>query len=133
VSAGVRAVPVPSSPRWQERAACRGADPELFFPERGRSADPARRICARCPVRQPCLEYALGHGIRDGIWGGLAERDRRELRARYMTATRRQRDLTIAAAAAAGYTKAAIGRAFGVAATSVNRAVSGQPGRRGRS
>jgi hypothetical protein len=133
VSADARPVPVPSSPRWRDRAACRGADPELFFPERGGSADPARRICARCPVRQPCLEYALGHGIRDGVWGGLAERDRRELRASYMDATRRQRDEAIAAAAAAGYTKAAVGRAFGVAATSVSRAVSSQPGRRGRS
>ena len=67
---------------WRDRAACRGADLDLFFPGRGESAEPARRICAACPVRQPCLDYAISHGITHGIWGGLTERDRRALRSR---------------------------------------------------
>ena len=57
--------------RWRELAGCRGVDFDLFFPERGESAEPARRVCARCPVRQPCLDYAISNRIVHGIWGGL--------------------------------------------------------------
>ena len=127
------AAPATSAARWRERAACRGADLGLFFPGRGESAEPARRICARCPVREPCLDYALRHGITHGIWGGLAERDRRALRTRHVGAARRDRDKAIAAAAAAGSTTAAIGRAFGLARTSVNRVLSRGADGRGRS
>jgi WhiB family transcriptional regulator, redox-sensing transcriptional regulator len=112
---------VPLSADWRYRAACRGVDLGVFFPGRGESAEPARRICASCPVRQQCLDYAINHGIVQGIWGGLAERDRRTLRIRYMGAARRERDEAIAAASAAGYTQAAIGRAFGLTRTSVSR------------
>jgi hypothetical protein len=96
----------------------------VFFPGRGETAEPARQICAGCPVRQPCLDYALSHGITHGIWGGLTERDRRPLRVHHTLAARRQRDEAIAAAAAAGSTRAAIGRTFGLAATSVSRVLS---------
>jgi WhiB family redox-sensing transcriptional regulator len=116
--------PAPLSAGWRARAACRGTDLAVFFPGRGESAEPARQICAQCPVRQPCLEFALGHGIVHGIWGGLAERDRRALRTRHVGAARRERDAAIAAAAAAGSTTAAIGRAFGLARTSVSRVLS---------
>jgi WhiB family transcriptional regulator, redox-sensing transcriptional regulator len=109
---------------WRNRAACRGTDLAVFFPGRGESAEPARQICARCPVRQPCLEFALSHGIVHGIWGGLTDRDRRALRTRHAGAARRERDAAIAAAAAAGSTTAAIGRAFGLARTSVTRVLS---------
>ena len=97
--------PAPALAGWRYRAACRGADLDLFFPGRGESAEPARQICAGCPVRQPCLDYALSHGIVHGIWGGLTERDRRALRTRHLGAARRERDEAIAAAAAAGYTR----------------------------
>jgi hypothetical protein len=63
-------------------------------------------------------------GLWDGIWGGLAERDRRTLRTRHAGAARRERDAAIAAAATAGHTTAAIGRAFGLARTSVTRVLS---------
>ena len=112
---------VPLSADWRYRAVCRGVDLDVFFPGRGESAEPARQICARCPVRLPCLDYAIRHGIVQGIWGGLAERDRRTLRIRYVGAARRERDEAIAAASAAGYTQAAIGRAFGLTRTSVSR------------
>ena len=69
-------------------------------------------------MRQPCLDYALSHGIVHVIWGGLAERDRRALRSRRVGAARWERDDAIAAASAAGYSQAAIGRAFGLARTS---------------
>ena len=127
------ATPATFAARWRERAACRGADLGLFFPGRGEPAEPARRICAACPVREPCLEFALRHGITHGIWGGLAERDRRALRTRHVGAARQDRDDAIAIAAAAGSTTAAIGRAFGLARTSVSRVLSRGADRRGRS
>ena len=127
------ATPATFAARWRELAACRGADLGLFFPGRGESAEPARRVCARCPVREPCLDYALSYGITHGIWGGLTERDRRTLRTRHTGAARRDRDEAIAAAAAAGSSQAAIGRAFGLARTSVSWALSRGPDGRRRS
>ena len=110
----------------------RAAAPTLTCssPARGESAEPARQVCAACPVRQPCLDYAITNRITYGIWGGLTERERRALRSRWVRAARRERDEAIAAASAAGYTKAAIGRAFGLAHTSVSRALSRDSDRR---
>ena len=124
------AAPARFAARWRELAACRGADLEVFFPGRGESAGPARQVCAACLVRQPCLDYAITNRITHGIWGGLTERERRALRSRCVRATRRERDKAIAAASAAGYTKASIGRAFGLARVSVSRALSREPDRR---
>jgi WhiB family redox-sensing transcriptional regulator len=39
----------------------------------------ARRICATCPVREQCLEYALQFRIDHGVWGGCSERERRRI------------------------------------------------------
>ena len=66
--------------RWQERANCLGVDPDLFFPERGASTREAKGVCRGCEVRTECLEYALDHGEKIGIWGGLSERERRRVR-----------------------------------------------------
>ncbi len=71
-----------NAPEWQERALCSQTDPEAFFPEKGGSTREAKRICARCEVTADCLEYALGHQERFGIWGGLSERERRKLKRR---------------------------------------------------
>jgi WhiB family redox-sensing transcriptional regulator len=68
------------APDWQERALCAQTDPEAFFPEKGGSTREAKRICSGCEVRAECLEYALAHDERFGIWGGLSERERRRLR-----------------------------------------------------
>jgi WhiB family redox-sensing transcriptional regulator len=65
-------------PPWYELAACRGLDPDLFFPERGERTDDALAVCAPCPVRDDCL--AAGLTERFGIWGGRSERQRRILR-----------------------------------------------------
>ncbi len=70
----------PGEPDWQERALCAQTDPEAFFPEKGGSTREAKRICSGCDVRAECLEYALAHDERFGIWGGLSERERRRLR-----------------------------------------------------
>ena len=68
---------------WWDHAACN--DPEvadLFFPEKGGGTRTAKRICAGCPVRVPCLDYALDNDERFGVWGGLSERERRRLKRR---------------------------------------------------
>jgi WhiB family redox-sensing transcriptional regulator len=70
--------------RWREAAACCQADPELFFPigSAGTGAaeiQRAKAICAGCPVRRPCLTYALATSQQFGIWGGRDENERRLL------------------------------------------------------
>ncbi len=73
-------------PDWHRQAACSGVDPDLWFPERGTSQGRARQICATCPARVPCLEEALAHEPRYGIWGGTSYRDRVLIRAQRETA-----------------------------------------------
>jgi WhiB family transcriptional regulator, redox-sensing transcriptional regulator len=70
---------------WRENAACRDADPDLFFPIGAagnslRQADEAKRICRRCPAQNQCLAWALENGITDGVWGGTTENERRAIR-----------------------------------------------------
>jgi WhiB family transcriptional regulator, redox-sensing transcriptional regulator len=117
------AAPARFAARWRQQAACHGTDLDLLYPERGESAGPARQVCARCPVRQPCLEYALSNRITYGIWGGLTERERRPLQSEWVQAERRDRDRAILAADAAGYTTATIGHSFGLSPISVVRIV----------
>jgi len=72
---------------WPERAACKGADPESFYPEEGSRFD--RSFCRSCGVRQECLDYAMGrekYGARWGLWGGLTPRERSALQRREMGA-----------------------------------------------
>ena len=65
---------------WWDYANWLGVDPDLFFPERGASTKEAKEVCRGCVVREDCLEYALSHGEKFGIWGGMSERERRRLR-----------------------------------------------------
>jgi WhiB family redox-sensing transcriptional regulator len=72
---------------WRIRAACRHMNPELFFPEgtTGPALEAtglAKQICGTCPVRARCLDWALGNSPAFGIWGGLSEGERRDLRHR---------------------------------------------------
>ncbi len=64
---------------WRQRAACRGVDPDVFYPVSDEEAEEAKSICRVCPVREACLEYALANRERDGVWGGATERDRRRM------------------------------------------------------
>ena len=64
---------------WRQRAACRGAAPDTFYPVSEEDAEEAKAICGGCPVREACLEHALAHRERDGVWGGATERERRRL------------------------------------------------------
>jgi WhiB family redox-sensing transcriptional regulator len=72
---------------WQFDASCRGEDSALFFApnyferreEKEAREGRAKAICARCPVRAECLEYAIRTRESHGIWGGLNELERRQL------------------------------------------------------
>lgn len=73
---------------WQDYANCRGADADLFFPERGASTRKAKAICTACEVKDECLNFAIQNGEKFGIWGGMSERERRRVR-RARTVARR--------------------------------------------
>lgn len=64
---------------WRQRAACRGGDPDTFYPISDDDAEEAKAICGECSVREACLEYALANRERDGVWGGATERERRRM------------------------------------------------------
>lgn len=65
---------------WIDSALCAQTDPEAFHPEKGGSVTAAKAMCAMCDVRAECLEFALAMDEREGIWGGLAPRERRKLK-----------------------------------------------------
>jgi len=71
---------------WMARGKCRELDPAVFFPSDGIGVQVACRICAECPMKAPCLEYALENRVDHGVWGGTSERERRRiLRAHRLT------------------------------------------------
>ena len=67
---------------WRDRAACRGLDPEVFFPDPGNciGVERAKQVCAPCPVAWECLSYAIESNQTEGIWGGTTRGERRSLR-----------------------------------------------------
>ncbi|MDY7101345.1 MAG: WhiB family transcriptional regulator [Actinomycetota bacterium] len=69
----------PVSLAWRQKGACRGLDPTIFYPPTEEDAEMAKSVCDGCHVRELCLEHALGHRERDGVWGGATERDRRRI------------------------------------------------------
>jgi WhiB family transcriptional regulator, redox-sensing transcriptional regulator len=79
---------------WREEAACKGLDTGIFFPSSDAEAGAAKLVCAGCPVREACLEWAIASRQEDGVWGGMTDTERRRLR-------RRRRDAARRAAAAA--------------------------------
>lgn len=75
--------PYDDNPDWQKAGACHGKGTDLWFPPRGTPTAKileAKRICSDCPIKQQCLDYALWHGDRAGIWGGKTEKERRNLK-----------------------------------------------------
>jgi WhiB family redox-sensing transcriptional regulator len=90
---GLRALPprrelqaVEGAWSWQLDAACREADPDLFFhpwgerdPRRSRREAAAKAVCARCPVQQTCADQALATYEAYGVWGGLSEHEREQI------------------------------------------------------
>ena len=70
---------------WRDEALCRDTDPELFFPigttgQALTQIEQAKSVCAACPVKVECLEFALATNQDSGIWGGLCEEERRAIR-----------------------------------------------------
>lgn len=75
-------------PSWRLSGACADLAADSFYPEGGQrqvrlAYDRAREICMQCPMIERCLEYALEHEERHGMWGGATPAEREEmLRAR---------------------------------------------------
>ncbi len=70
---------------WRTDASCRHADPGLFFPvgttgPAVSQIEAAKIVCRTCPVREPCLEFALATNQDSGVWGAASEEERRLLR-----------------------------------------------------
>jgi WhiB family transcriptional regulator, redox-sensing transcriptional regulator len=69
---------------WRNYAACRNADPDLFFPLGTVGAslpqiEQAKQVCRTCPVSKTCLRWALDNGDA-GVWGGTTDEERRRRR-----------------------------------------------------
>ncbi len=65
---------------WAEQGECKGMDPDLFFPVRGETGNEAKEVCRGCAVRKECLEWALEIEVKEGVWGGTTEKERRVMR-----------------------------------------------------
>lgn len=81
---------------WRQDAECRDLDPNLFFPVgvTGAAVDQiaaAKGICAGCPVRSECLEFAITTNQEFGVWGGTSEDERRVLRRKWRARVRAER------------------------------------------
>jgi WhiB family redox-sensing transcriptional regulator len=70
---------IPPVLAYDDRA-CNGEDPNLFFPDRGVDAGPAKAICHRCHCRAECLAWAVRTRQEFGVWGGTTPEERRRLR-----------------------------------------------------
>lgn len=113
---------------WRARAACKGVDPELFFPETTDEAldeplvrqqvEAAKAVCRRCPVREQCLDEALER-LPHGVAGGMTEHERRRARAeRERPGPRKPQWLTLLEA---GSSPPEVAAEYGVSARTVAR------------
>ena len=81
---------------WQEQALCREYSVDDFFgPDQAETEiekqvreAAAKTVCQRCPVREPCLEFAMETNQKYGIWGGLTDKERASLKRRRARARR---------------------------------------------
>lgn len=76
--AGLEGAPFPGA--WSARGACRRLPTEIFFPTRGEDVEAGRVVCAACPVVSECRAYALALPGLKGIWGGMTEWERGQVR-----------------------------------------------------
>jgi len=72
---------------FRHQAACRSAEPELFFPVGNTGPalfqiEEAKAVCRRCPVLEECGQWALATGMEHGVWGALSEDERRAMKRR---------------------------------------------------
>ena len=78
---------------WRDHASCLHTNPDLFFPVSATGpallqVDQAKRICRACPVRTPCLAWALANSVSSGVWGGTTEEERSAIRRASLAAHR---------------------------------------------
>lgn len=64
---------------WMATGNCNNHPPAVFFPSDGVGVEIAKEICSSCPVKEPCLEYALSNRVDHGVWGATSERQRRRI------------------------------------------------------
>ena len=64
---------------WRQRGACKGLDASTFYPLDDEDAGPAKAVCAVCPVKDHCLQFALDSREAEGVWGGATARERRRI------------------------------------------------------
>jgi WhiB family redox-sensing transcriptional regulator len=79
---------------WRIDAACRDEDPTIFFPVGVTGpavavVEAAKAVCAVCPVAQECLMFAVTTNQEYGVWGGLDEEERHEVRRQWRRASRK--------------------------------------------
>lgn len=68
---------------WPQFAACKDKPPKWWFPDDSRTpmnAMKAKEVCAGCPVREECLQFAITTHQEYGIWGGMERRERKSQR-----------------------------------------------------
>lgn len=106
---------------WMLDALCAETDPEAFFPEKGGSIRTATTVCAKCDVKQQCLQYAMENNFDyDGIFGGLSPRNRRKLREKREGSSRSKRQEVISMTAR-HMTTDQISEALGISPRQVQR------------
>lgn len=69
-----------TTPKFKFARCAESDNPDLWFPdsreERKRDIPQAKKLCGDCVHRIECLEFALEHDLREGVWGGHTERER---------------------------------------------------------
>lgn len=70
---------LPARQPWIDDALCAQVDTEIFYPEKGGTLRPAKRICRDCPVINECLEWALDNDLYYGVFGGKSAPQRRRI------------------------------------------------------
>lgn len=107
------------APAWHADALCAQVGGDEWFQEKGGSTADAKAICRRCPVTEDCLQFALDHDERFGVWGGLSEQERLRLtraqgRQTRAQARRSDRDARIRDLTAAGFTPGQVADQLGI-------------------
>lgn len=112
----------PERPAWQSRAACLASSPSLFFADSsGEGSDQAIAVCADCPVRAECLQYALDNNETLGVWGGTTPRQRTRMRRGRTTSPKvAARRAEVARLRAQGLSQQAIAEQLGIGQATVS-------------